>query len=336
VRCRRSSCGSGRRRSARGVAELCEHPGAEDDADTGLAEVDPSVRVLAKMRLDLALQGLGPVHRVAGRDQRPHPRPTVGLDAHQHPRGVGALRQDRRDQLVNRLIPSTPSGSRAVRIARPCSAQSSPRNSTVVSALPTLGHQQPAGEPSARMDRCSRRHTSGHDTPSAVHLLTPTGARSDHRTRATRSRPRKCSPASGYQAPSLPVVGRNGSTPTRPDPDPDPDQPIVIADELQPISHRHDVAYGWGWRAHFSYTKPTGGSPRTTSTLSMRCSGRRSSRCARTWRAGQDLAERARVRQASVLRTVVGSGWRCHSRLSTGVRPPPPYCLRRHQGADPP
>ena len=31
------------------VAELGEHPGAEDDAEAGLAEVDLSVRVLAKM-----------------------------------------------------------------------------------------------------------------------------------------------------------------------------------------------------------------------------------------------------------------------------------------------
>jgi hypothetical protein len=36
------------------VAELGQHPGAEHDAQAGLAEVDLSVRVLAKMRLDLA------------------------------------------------------------------------------------------------------------------------------------------------------------------------------------------------------------------------------------------------------------------------------------------
>jgi hypothetical protein len=40
------------------VAELGEHPGAEHDAEAGLAEVDLSVRVLTKMCLDLLLHGL--------------------------------------------------------------------------------------------------------------------------------------------------------------------------------------------------------------------------------------------------------------------------------------
>lgn len=44
--------------AALGVSELGEHPGAEDDADAGLAEDDLSVRVPTKMGLDLALQGL--------------------------------------------------------------------------------------------------------------------------------------------------------------------------------------------------------------------------------------------------------------------------------------
>jgi hypothetical protein len=40
------------------VTELGKHPGAEHDAQAELAEVDLSVRVLAKMRLDLLLHSL--------------------------------------------------------------------------------------------------------------------------------------------------------------------------------------------------------------------------------------------------------------------------------------
>ena len=40
------------------VAELGEHPGAEDVSQAGLGQVDLSVRVPAKIRLHLALQGL--------------------------------------------------------------------------------------------------------------------------------------------------------------------------------------------------------------------------------------------------------------------------------------
>src|SRR5438309_7652501 len=39
------------------VAELGKHPGAEHDTQAGLAEVDLSVRVLAKMGLDLLFHG---------------------------------------------------------------------------------------------------------------------------------------------------------------------------------------------------------------------------------------------------------------------------------------
>ena len=49
MRCRRSSCGPWRRRSVRVVAELGEDPGAEDHAESGLAGVQLSVRVTAKM-----------------------------------------------------------------------------------------------------------------------------------------------------------------------------------------------------------------------------------------------------------------------------------------------
>jgi hypothetical protein len=40
------------------VAEFAEHPGAEDESQSGLGQVDLSVRVAAKIRLHLALQGL--------------------------------------------------------------------------------------------------------------------------------------------------------------------------------------------------------------------------------------------------------------------------------------
>ena len=39
------------------VAELAEHPGAEDLAEPGLATVDRDVRVPAKMGTDLPFQG---------------------------------------------------------------------------------------------------------------------------------------------------------------------------------------------------------------------------------------------------------------------------------------
>ena len=39
------------------VAELCEHPGAQDGPQSGLAEVDLSVRLLTKTGLDWSFQG---------------------------------------------------------------------------------------------------------------------------------------------------------------------------------------------------------------------------------------------------------------------------------------
>src|SRR5260370_41767286 len=45
--------------AVRVVAELAEHPGAEDGAYPGLGQVDLSVRGLPKMLLHLPLQGLG-------------------------------------------------------------------------------------------------------------------------------------------------------------------------------------------------------------------------------------------------------------------------------------
>ena len=56
------------------VAELGEHPGAEDRSQAGLGQVDLSVRVPAKMRLHLPLQGLdllveGGDHRDQGPDR---------------------------------------------------------------------------------------------------------------------------------------------------------------------------------------------------------------------------------------------------------------------------
>jgi hypothetical protein len=39
------------------VAELAEHPGAEDLTEPGLGAVDLTIRVPAKISLDLALQG---------------------------------------------------------------------------------------------------------------------------------------------------------------------------------------------------------------------------------------------------------------------------------------
>ena len=55
------------------VAELAEHPGAEDGSQAGLGQVDLSVRVLAKIRLHLPLQDLdllvqGGDHRDQGPD----------------------------------------------------------------------------------------------------------------------------------------------------------------------------------------------------------------------------------------------------------------------------
>ena len=40
------------------VAELCQHPGAEDRSQAGLGQDDLSVRVPPKMGLDLPLQDL--------------------------------------------------------------------------------------------------------------------------------------------------------------------------------------------------------------------------------------------------------------------------------------
>jgi hypothetical protein len=39
------------------VAELCQHPSADDRSHAGLGDHDLSGRVLPKMGLDLALQG---------------------------------------------------------------------------------------------------------------------------------------------------------------------------------------------------------------------------------------------------------------------------------------
>lgn len=66
------------------VAELCEHPGAEDLSNSGLAEEDLSIRMPAKMGLALPLQWVDRVHPVAGRDQRLDPRSAVGIDPDLH------------------------------------------------------------------------------------------------------------------------------------------------------------------------------------------------------------------------------------------------------------
>lgn len=55
--------------AAGGVAELCEHPGAEDRTEAGLAAVDLNVRVQAKSGLDLALEG-GDLGVQRGQDRR--------------------------------------------------------------------------------------------------------------------------------------------------------------------------------------------------------------------------------------------------------------------------
>ena len=57
--CRSSSSAPWRRHSGPVVAELCEHPGTEDDTEAGLAAVDLNVRVLAKTLLHLPGQHLG-------------------------------------------------------------------------------------------------------------------------------------------------------------------------------------------------------------------------------------------------------------------------------------
>src|ERR1035437_1003833 len=49
------------------VAELCEHPSAQDGPQSGLAEVDLSVRVPTKTGLDRPFQGRDLL--IAGRDQ---------------------------------------------------------------------------------------------------------------------------------------------------------------------------------------------------------------------------------------------------------------------------
>jgi hypothetical protein len=65
VRCRRGICVPWRRGSGAVVAELAEDPGREDRAEPGLAGVDLSVPVAAKMRahhlaelVNLGVEGL--------------------------------------------------------------------------------------------------------------------------------------------------------------------------------------------------------------------------------------------------------------------------------------
>ena len=66
-------------------------------------------------------------------------------------------------------------------------------------------NQQPAEDYSALMDQCSRQYSAG-TTPHQPFVSRPrAGARSDPRTQH-RSRRRECSPACGYQAPSLPAA----------------------------------------------------------------------------------------------------------------------------------
>src|SRR5712692_1868796 len=128
------------------VAEFAEHPGAEDGSQAGLGQVDLSVRVPAKIRLHLPLQGLdlliqGGDHRDQGPDgdrvgggdslglaqlrtaQRGHDRGRLAGDV----AAAGAL--ERRADLgagqppcPGRVLPSSSSASGASRSAKAASA----------------------------------------------------------------------------------------------------------------------------------------------------------------------------------------------------------------------
>jgi hypothetical protein len=86
------------------------------------------------------LQRVDRKHHTAGRQQRLHPRPTVGFDAQLHLVRLGRRIQMLRYQLMQGRDPGQPSGSRRRASTRPdsssismswwASAQSSPTNST--------------------------------------------------------------------------------------------------------------------------------------------------------------------------------------------------------------
>jgi hypothetical protein len=86
VTCRSSSFGFGVGVATWVVAELGEHPGAENDPQAGLAQVDLSVRVLAKTRLHLPGQHLG---LLGHRRQHHYQRRRAGRISRHH-RGSGS------------------------------------------------------------------------------------------------------------------------------------------------------------------------------------------------------------------------------------------------------
>jgi hypothetical protein len=91
--------------AVRVVAELCEHPGAEDGAHAGLGPVDLSVRVLAKMLLHLPLQGFDLL--VQDRDHRDQGADGGGVGGGDG-RGLAQLRAAQRRQDRRRPVRDVP------------------------------------------------------------------------------------------------------------------------------------------------------------------------------------------------------------------------------------
>lgn len=106
------------------------------------------------------LQRVDRRHGLSSRDQRPHPRGLVGLDPDEHLHLVGVVGGQSTRHPCNRVIPATPSGTRALASRRPeasitstswwSSVQSSPTNSRNVPPLLAAEHlRQREGEPPA-------------------------------------------------------------------------------------------------------------------------------------------------------------------------------------------
>jgi len=91
------------------LAELREHPGAQDGPQSGLAEVDLSVRVLTKTGLDLPFQGCDLL--IGRRDQGGQgadSRAVGGRDKRWLPKVLGAQREHDRGGIGFPVAPTGP------------------------------------------------------------------------------------------------------------------------------------------------------------------------------------------------------------------------------------
>ena len=163
------------------------------------------------------LQRVDRVDPVAGRDQRLHPRATVGLDPHHHC-GRPSRRSCQAPRRSSRATAPSPPRPQAAWPKPPDPSRPAPRHRDAprpshlrrtAHPLPPLTPRTPSAArgstASDLMNECSRRTQRARHPISGLVSRPPAGARSLLRTTTSR---RECSPAGGYRTESAQHAGQ--------------------------------------------------------------------------------------------------------------------------------